>query len=272
MSPASVQPHIPSFPAIPAKTKAEEAAFVPCRMCWGVQSSPTAVPGSREGSPRGFAEAQGQERGAGAQSGRGGCPEGSVPSQSRVRQPQKRDVAPTALSCPRTLPSPALARGGSTGGAAPGFGNLIRAVPGAGAALGSPAGAGAAEQVWARLLHGSGQFRVPWKRAVSAGTGKGPYKHHSKVGTAREAPGTVEGAAWLRDVPEAGERFVLMWKWHGVKEGGQHHSSYHCSPMAFPCGTIPAVLLDRQHFQEIRFALTGCLVLQPLPLEALKNG
>lgn len=107
---------------------------------------------------------------------------------------------------------------------------------------------------------------------MSAGTGKGPYKHPSKVGTPREAPGAVEGAAWLRDVPEAGERFVLMWKWHGVKEGGQHHSSYHCSPMAFPCGTIPAVLLDRQHFQEIRFALTGCLVLQPLPLEALKNG
>lgn len=196
MSPASVQPHIPSFPAIPAKTKAEEAAFAPCRMCWGVQSSPTAVPGSREGGPRGFAEAQGQERGAGAQSGRGGLPGGfcSLPVPGKT-QPQKRDVAPTALSSPRTLPSPALARGGSTGGAAPGFGNLIRAVPGAGAALGSPAGAGAAEQVWARLLHGSGQFRGPWKRAVSAETGKGPYKHHSKVGTPREAPGAVEGAA-----------------------------------------------------------------------------
>lgn len=92
MSPASVQPHIPSFPAIPAKTKAEEAAFAPCRMCWGVQSSPTAVPGSREGGPRGFAEAQGQERGAGAQSGRGGCPEGSVPSQSRVRHSPRNET------------------------------------------------------------------------------------------------------------------------------------------------------------------------------------
>lgn len=38
MSPASVQPHIPSFPAIAAKTKAEGAALEPCRMCWGVQS------------------------------------------------------------------------------------------------------------------------------------------------------------------------------------------------------------------------------------------
>lgn len=45
MSPASVQPHIPSFPAIAAKTKAEGAALEPCRMCWGVQSW--------EGGPRG---------------------------------------------------------------------------------------------------------------------------------------------------------------------------------------------------------------------------
>lgn len=160
MSPASVQPHIPSFPAIPAKTKAEEAAVAPCRMCWGVQSSSTAVPGSREGGPRGFAEAQGQECDARARSGRGGgCLEGFVPFQPRVRHsPRGRDVALSAPSSPpRALPSPALAGGGSTGEAALGFGNLIRAVPEAGAALASPAGAGAAEQVWARLLHGSGQ-------------------------------------------------------------------------------------------------------------------
>lgn len=51
MSCASAWPRIPSFPAIPAKTKAEEAALAPCRMCWGVQSSPSAVPGSRRTVP-----------------------------------------------------------------------------------------------------------------------------------------------------------------------------------------------------------------------------
>lgn len=40
-------------------------------------------------------------------------------------------------------------------------------------------------------------------------------------------------------VLEAGERLMLTWEWHGVKAGGQHNSSYRCSPMAFPCGTIP---------------------------------
>lgn len=71
----------------------------------------------------------------------------------------------------------------------------------------------------------------------------------------------------MQDVLEGGERFMLMWEW----QEGQHNSSYHCSPMAFPCGTVPAVLLDGQNFQEIRLALTGCLVLHPLPLEALKS-
>lgn len=138
---------------------------------------------------------------------RGGCLEGFVPSQPRVRTRcgTQYPIPPP----PQALLSPALAGGGSTRGAGLGFGNLIRAVPGAGAALGSPAGAGAAEQVWARLLHGSGQFPVPW--AVSAGTGKGPYKHHSKVGTPKEASGAVEGAPWVWGALEAGERLMLMW-------------------------------------------------------------
>lgn len=110
----------------------------------------------------------------------GGLPGGlcSLPAPGKA-QPQgtRRDTHCPVLPL-RALPAPALPHSGSTGGAAPGFWNLIRAVPGAGAALGSPAGAGAAEQVWAQLLHGSGQSPVPW--VVSAGAGKGPCKPPEK--------------------------------------------------------------------------------------------
>lgn len=128
--------------------------------------------GSREGGPGAGTRCQSPER-----VGRGGlC---SLPAPGKAQFHRTRRGTPCPVLPLRALPAPALARGSSTRGAAPGFGNLIRAVPGAGAALGSPAGAGAAEQVWAQLLHGS---------AIPSAVRKGPYKLHSEVGIPREAP------------------------------------------------------------------------------------
>lgn len=142
--------------------------------------------GLRRGSRAGM-RCQSPERAGGGLRG-GLC---SLPAPGKA-QPQRMCPMQCPILPPKALPSPALARGGSTGGAAPGFGNLIRAVPGAGAALGSPAGAGAAEPVRARLLHGSGQCRVPqrspWccgRSCLGVGCAGGRREAHADVGMAR---------------------------------------------------------------------------------------
>lgn len=245
MSAASVQPRIPSFPATPAKKKNKKhkgrggGSFAPCGMCWGVQSCPAAVPGSTDGAPGAFAEAQGQQRGAGARSRQGELPGGFLFAASPGEETWHRPPpAPGIL-----LPSPAQHRRSCSGiwephqSSARGRGCpwLPSRCRGCRAGLGS-----AAARLWAiPCALETGRESRDWEKSLQTPQqGEDPQRSPWK-----ELPG-----CWRAAQP------LLSLLPHGI-----------------PWGTIPAVLLDGQHLQEIRLALTGCLVLQPLPLEALKN-
>lgn len=247
-TPGSVQPHIPSFPAIPAKNKGRGGGSSAGMVCaggfcgssWAAVLAPAAPSSCASAAvfagrvvPGALLRLGGEERDAGAQSkcGLRGCfcslsspavmePVYATAPESRPRDDQR---CCKALGCPSApahcpscsfpaplfpqsllgapLPSPRPRRQHpKERRAALGFGNLIRVVLEADASARplapssvSQAGAKAAEQVWTRLLHGSGQTpncSVPWKRAVSAGDGrKVPTNTGSKccsVGTPRQ--------------------------------------------------------------------------------------
>ncbi|XP_051666939.1 uncharacterized protein LOC127481552 [Manacus candei] len=130
----------------------------------------------------GLPKAQGEERGARAWSRRG-LVDGWVPSQPWVRHSPRAETpnavpgaqAPSAPSSLPALPSreELLWDLGTSSEWCPGRGLPLapEQVPGLPSRFG--------------LLHSSGQFRVPWKQARSAKTGKGPYKHHSKCCSVR---------------------------------------------------------------------------------------
>lgn len=243
MSAASVQPRIPSFPATPAKkktknTKAEEAALLRRAGCAGAcRAAPPLCPPARTVLPRLSPRLRGSNAVPEPGAGRGSCLEGfcSLPAPGKRHRPPP---APGIL-----LPSPAQHRRSCSGiwephqSSARGRGCpwLPSRCRGCRAGLGS-----AAARLWAiPCALETGRESRDWEKSLQTPQqGEDPQRSPWK-----ELPG-----CWRAAQP------LLSLLPHGI-----------------PWGTIPAALLDGQHLQEIRLALTGCLVLQPLPLEALKN-